>query len=203
LRTRNAPTVPVVNSASPYRTLADLLDAAHAKLGELTLASFGPATAFQVAFKTLKHAANVNMTFLPYSDAAPVINVLLGDHVTSGLTTYSTASERLNAGKLRSLATPSRTRIEPLPEIPTVADTATKALSWTTGWLAPAKTPIEKLARLSDWLTAALQLPEPKAKLLPLGLYPAGVCGAHFAAVLRRRYNDYGRVVRESNIKAD
>jgi hypothetical protein len=94
----------------------------------LTLASFGPVTAFQVAFKTLMHAANANMTFLPYSVAAPVINVLLGDHVTSGLTTYSTASEQLNAGKLRSIAPPSRTRIEPLPEVPTVAECGYKGV---------------------------------------------------------------------------
>ena len=58
----NSPTVIVVNSASPYRTLADLLDAARAKPGELTLAGSG---LFYIAFEMLKHTANLNMTFVP------------------------------------------------------------------------------------------------------------------------------------------
>jgi Tripartite tricarboxylate transporter family receptor len=47
------PTVIVVNSASPYRTLADLMNAARAKPGELTLAATGPATPAQIAFEML------------------------------------------------------------------------------------------------------------------------------------------------------
>jgi tripartite-type tricarboxylate transporter receptor subunit TctC len=43
------PFVIMVNSASPYRTLANLIDGAHAKPGELTLAASGPATATHIA----------------------------------------------------------------------------------------------------------------------------------------------------------
>ena len=39
----SSPQVVVVNSASPYQTLGDLLIAARAKPGELTFASVGPA----------------------------------------------------------------------------------------------------------------------------------------------------------------
>jgi tripartite-type tricarboxylate transporter receptor subunit TctC len=199
----NAPSVLVVNSASPYRTLTDLLDAARAKPRELTLASYGPATAQQIAFETLQRAADVNMTFLPYPGAAPVINALLGDHVTSGLATYSTASEQLNAGKLRGLATLSRTRIEPLPEVPTVAEYGYKdvELDYWLGMLAPAKTPKKRILELADWFTAALQLPTLRTKLVPLGLYTVGVCGSDFAARFRKQYDDFGRVIREANIK--
>ena len=70
----NSPTVIVVNSASPYRTLADLLDAARAKPGDLTLASTG---IFQVAIEMLKRAANVNLTYVPYAGNAPASNALL------------------------------------------------------------------------------------------------------------------------------
>jgi tripartite-type tricarboxylate transporter receptor subunit TctC len=200
-----APTVLVVNSASPYRTLADLLDAARAKPHELTLASFGPATAQQIAFETLRRAANVNMIYLPYPGAAPVINALLGDHVTSGLATYSTASEQLDAGKLRSLATLSRKRIEPLPDVPTVGELGYKDVEqdYWIGMLAPAKTPRERILQLAGWFTAALQLPALSGKLAPLGLYPAGTCGTDFAALLRKQYEDFGRAIRAANIKAD
>jgi tripartite-type tricarboxylate transporter receptor subunit TctC len=53
----------------------------------------------------LKRAANVDMTFLPYPGNTPAVTALLGAHVTTVLTTYSTASEQLSAGTLRALAT--------------------------------------------------------------------------------------------------
>jgi tripartite-type tricarboxylate transporter receptor subunit TctC len=201
----SAPTVIVVNGASPYRTLADLLNAARAKPGYLTLASPGPASAFQIAFEMLRRAANVNMTFLPYPGGAPAVNALLGQHVTSVFASYSTASEQLKAGKLRALATASRTRIEALTEVPTVAESGYKdyELDFWLGVLAPAKTPKETVSQLAGWFTAALQAPELRAKLVPLGLYSVGMCGADFAALLRKQYDDFGRVIREAKIKAE
>jgi len=201
----SAPTVIVVNTASPYRTLGDLLSAARAKPGDLTMASFGPATAFEIAFAMLKRAANVNMTFLPYPGVAPAINALLGEHVTSVFGSYSTASEQLKSGRLRALATATRARIEPLPEVPTVAEFGYKdyELDYWLGMLAPAMTPKEKISQLADWFTAALQAPEFSAKLAPLGLFPVGMCGADFAVLLRKQYADFGRVIREANIKAE
>lgn len=201
----NAPTVIVVSATSPYRTLADLLSAARSKPGDLTLASYGPATAFHVAFERLRRMANVDMTFLPYPGNAPAVTALLGEHVTSVFTSYSTAAEQLNAGKLRALATASRTRIDTLPEVPTVAESGYKdyELSYWLGLLAPAKTPRERVSQLAGWFTAALQSPELTAKFAPLGLYPDGTCGRDFAVLLRKQNDEFGRVIRESNIKAD
>jgi tripartite-type tricarboxylate transporter receptor subunit TctC len=201
----SVPTVILVNGESPYRTLTDLLDAARSKPGDLTLASIGPATAFHIAFEMLRRAANINMTFLPYPGAAPAVNALLGQHVSSAFASYSTASEQLNAGKLRALAVATRTRIEPMPNVPTVAETGYKdyELDYWFGVLAPAKTRKETVSQLAGWFTAALQAPEFKAKLVPLGLYSVGMCGADFAALLRKQYDDFGRVIREANIKAE
>jgi tripartite-type tricarboxylate transporter receptor subunit TctC len=201
----NAPTVIAVNEASPYRSLADLLKAARAKPGDLTIASFGPATAFQIGFEMLKRAADVNMTFLPYPGVAPAINALLGGHVTSVFASYSTASEQLKAAKLRALATAARARIELLPDVPTVAESGYKdyELDYWLGMLAPANTPKDKISQLAGWFTAALHAPEFKAKLAPLGLFPVGICGAEFGALLRKQYDDFGRVIRDANIKAE
>jgi tripartite-type tricarboxylate transporter receptor subunit TctC len=201
----SAPTVIVVNTASPYRTLGDLLRSARAKPGDLTMASFGPATAFEIAFAMLKRAANVNMTFLPYPGVAPAINALLGEHVTSVFGSYSTASEQLKSGKLRALATAARARIEPLPDVPTVAEFGFKdyELDYWLGMLAPATTPKERISQLAGWFTAALQAPEFRAKLAPLGLFPVGMCGVDFGALLRKQYADFGRVIREANIAAE
>jgi tripartite-type tricarboxylate transporter receptor subunit TctC len=73
----SSPTVISVNNASPYRTLANLLDAARSKPGDLTLAASGPASPFQIGFEMLKRVAKVDMTFVPYPGAAPAVNALL------------------------------------------------------------------------------------------------------------------------------
>jgi tripartite-type tricarboxylate transporter receptor subunit TctC len=69
------------------------------------------------------------------------------------------------------------------------------------GVLAPAKTPKETVSQLASWFTAAMQVPEVRAKLVVQGLYPAVTCGADFAALLHKEYDEFGRVIRESNIK--
>jgi tripartite-type tricarboxylate transporter receptor subunit TctC len=70
-------TVITVSGASPYRTLADLIDAARDKPGELTVASTGPGGVHHIAAEMFKRAAKVNMTYIPYPGAAPQINVTL------------------------------------------------------------------------------------------------------------------------------
>src|SRR5262245_52116000 len=108
----NSPLVIVVNSASPYRTLGDLLGAAHAKPGELTLAAVGPGTASHIGFEVLKRAAKVDIIFVPYLGNAPAISALMGQHVTSALTGYTVVAEQLKSGKLRALTSATRTRSE-------------------------------------------------------------------------------------------
>jgi tripartite-type tricarboxylate transporter receptor subunit TctC len=201
----SSPTIIVVNSASPYRTLADLIAAARARPGEVTLASVGPGSPFHLGFEVLKQAAKVEMTFVPYPGNAPSVNALLGGHVTSMFGTYPNVAEQLKAGKLRALAVATRTRIEQLPDVPTVAESGYKDYevdAWF-GVFAPAKTPAETLSQLAGWFTAALALPEVKDKLAMQGLFPVGTCGADFAAHLRKQYDDYGRVIREAHIKAE
>jgi len=68
--------------------------------------------------------------------------------------------------------------------------------------LAPAKTSKDRVSQLSGWFAAATQVAEVREKLVVQGLYPVVTCGADFAADLHRQYVDYGRVIREANIKA-
>jgi len=201
----DAPTVLTVNGASPYRRLADLIDAARAKPREITLATIGPGGTFRIGFEKLKRAANVDMTFVPYPGLAPAVNALLGAHVSSVFSTYSTVSEQVNAGKLRALATGSPARIEPLPRVPTVAESGYpdyEVDQWFGLW-APAKTPKEAVTQLAGWFTAALQTPEIKRKLVAQALFPVGTCGTGFASYLSKRYDDYGRAIREAHINAE
>jgi tripartite-type tricarboxylate transporter receptor subunit TctC len=200
-----SPLVFVVNSASPFHTLSELLAAARNRPGELTMAGSGPATGTHIGFEQLKRAANVDMTYVPFAGGGPVVNALLGNHVASGLDDYGLIGEHLNSGKLRALAVAPRTRIEPLPDVPTVEESGFPGYEtdiWY-GLVAPAKTPKEKIVQFIDWLKGALRDPAVRAKLAAVGLYPVGTCGADFGAHIRKQYDEYGHIIREANIKAE
>jgi tripartite-type tricarboxylate transporter receptor subunit TctC len=199
-----SPAVFFVSSASPYRTLADLLDAARAKPGELSMASIGPGSSFQIGFATFTAAAKVAITFVPYAGSAPVANAVLGQHVTAGFTGYAVVAEQLKAGALRPLAVATLKRFEPLPDVPTFDELGFKKLE-VDNWfavIAPAKTPKATIDELSGWFAAALEVPEVKAKLALQGLYPVGMCGAAFDQFVRKRYDEYGEAIRASGLKA-
>jgi tripartite-type tricarboxylate transporter receptor subunit TctC len=201
----NTPSVIIVNTASPYHTLADLFDAARAKPGELSLAGTGPLTAFHIEFEALKRAAKVDMTFVPYPGGGPASNALLGEHVTSVMITYPSVAEYIKAGKLRALAALAPTRIDQLPDVPTLAESgySNYDLNAWYGLVVPAKTPSVTVSQLADWFTAAMRVPEVKEKLGAQGLFPIGVCGTDFGAFLRKEYDRWGRAILDSKIKAE
>jgi len=198
------PMVLVVNGSSSYRTLSDFVDAARKKPGALTLATL-PGSLFHIAFEMLKRATHADIALVPYTGAAPAVTALLGGHVTSAFVNYLEIAEQLKTHKLRALATTSPSRIELLPEVPTVAESGygdIEAEGWT-GVFAPAKTPKDIIAQLSSWFDASLRTPEIRQRLVDQGEFPAGICGVDFAAFLRKQYDDYGQVIRNANIKAE
>jgi tripartite-type tricarboxylate transporter receptor subunit TctC len=196
------PLVLVVTGSSPYRTLADLIAAARAKPGELAFASGGPASSLHIAIEVLKRAAGINVNYVPYPGTAPAINALLGGHVTAVFADYPTVVSQLASGSLRGLVTTSHARVEPLKEVPTLAETGLSRYEAEIfyGIVAPAKTPAEALGQLSGWFAAALRDPDMKPKLDKQGLFPVGKCGAEFGVYLRKQVEEYSRVIREANI---
>jgi tripartite-type tricarboxylate transporter receptor subunit TctC len=201
----SSPQLIMVNSTSPHGTLNDLIAAARSKPGELSFASVGPATTQHIGIEQFRRLANINVTYVPYTGGAPAVTALLGGHVTAVLGNYSEAVEHLNAGTLRALVSLARERIAPLPNVPSVAELGFKDYEvevWF-GVVAPAKTPKETVAQLATWFKTAMQAPDVKPKLLNLGLYPVGTCGDDFAAYVLKQYDTYGRIIRESNMKAE
>ena len=198
------PIVLVVNGASPYRSVADLVAAARAKPGELSLAA-APASSLQIAFEVLKRAANIDMTFVPYAGTAPAINALAGGHVTAVMADYPTVVSQLQSGNMRALVTASQARVELLPDVPTFAEGGLGKYEANIfyGLVAPAKTPADAISHLTGAFTAALKAADMKPKLAKQGLLPVGTCGADFGAYLRKQFEEYAQVIREANIKAE
>jgi tripartite-type tricarboxylate transporter receptor subunit TctC len=200
-----SPGVLAVSSKAPYHTLNEFLTESRTKPGELTMAASGPATGFHIGFEQLKLATKVNITFVPFTGSAPAVNALLGEHVVSAFADYGAVAEQLRAGTLRALATSSSTRIEALPDVPTVAESGYKdyqAEFWY-GIVARAPAPASTLSQLQKWFTAALNDSEVRAKLIGIGLYPVSSCGRDFGAFIRTQFDAYGRVTREAGIKGE
>jgi tripartite-type tricarboxylate transporter receptor subunit TctC len=199
------PMLLIVDGAAPYRSVADLVAAARARPGELTLGGTGPATSVQIAFEKLRRAADADITFVPYPGAAPAVTAVLGAHVTSAFVPYVVVAEHLQAGKLRALAVAARHRTEALPDLPTIAEAGYAGVEselWN-GLVAPARTPKAALSQLTGWFSAALQAPEIRAKLILQGQFPVGICGDEFAALIRKQYEENGRVIRAAGMKAE
>jgi tripartite-type tricarboxylate transporter receptor subunit TctC len=146
--------------------------------------------------------ANVDMIYVPYSGVAPAVNALLGEHVTSIITSYSSAAEQFKAGMLRALALTTKARIDALPNVPTVAESGYPDYGEETwfGLFAPARTPREIVSQIGEWFSTAVRTPEATQRLAIQGLYPRAICGADFAAVVRWDYDEFGRIVREAKI---
>jgi len=201
----NSPVVFVVNRASPYRTLADLLTAARAKPHAVTIGGVGPGTVGQIAVEALKRTADVDVIFVAYPGNPPAVTALLGGHIDAVITGYPVIAGLVKSGELRAIATTTAARIEPLPDLPTVAESGYRdyGFEFWMGIVAPARTPAETISLLSGWFTGALRQPDTKTKLASQGLYPTGVCGAEFGAFLRKEYDVYGRIIRDANIKLE
>ncbi len=199
----DSPQVLVVNSKSPFRTLAEFVDAARAKPGELSISTVGPNTTQHIAVERFKRAAGINLTYVPFTGGAPAINALLGGHVSAVLQNYSEAGPQVKAGALRALAVPSPERVPPLPDVPTIIESGYKdfiADVWF-GLVAPARTPQPIIAQYIEWFGSAIEAPDVKEKLTAHALYPNRRCGPDFAAHIQRQVDQFTRVIAELGLK--
>jgi tripartite-type tricarboxylate transporter receptor subunit TctC len=198
----------VVSASSPYRSLPELIAAARQKPGEVTMA-INPGSITHMGMEALKRAANVSMPVV----SAPGANTALGNspsllavvngQATWSMHTYQNSMVQIKDGKARALAVASRQRLQALPDIPTVSEAGYKDydLDFWDGVFAPTGTPKERIGQLMSWFGEAAQQPEVKTKIGPEAFMPVGVCGADFVAGIRKQHDEYGRIIREGNIK--
>ena len=198
------PMVLVVQSASPYRKLDDLIGAARERPGALQMAA-APNSSLQVAYEVLKRSAKIDMTFVPFAGTAPAINSLMGGHVTAVFADYPTVIGHLKSGTLRALLTASSKRVPDLPDTPTFVEaghTRHEAEIFY-GIVTPAKTPPDALKQLQDLFAVAIKAPDVQPKLASQGLFAVGTCGVPFGDYMRKMMEEYTRVISETGMKAN
>jgi tripartite-type tricarboxylate transporter receptor subunit TctC len=196
------PVVLVVRADAPYKTLADLVNAAKAKPGEVTMASAGSGTIGQLTGELLAREAKVKFLHVPYKGAGPALTDILGGNVQFAFLTVPPILSMIKANRLRALAVTSEKRIAALPNVPTVSDSGHKGFvtaSWY-GLVGPAKLPEPIVAAINSEVQKVLKQPDVIAKLDAEGNLPLGGTPDRFAALIRTEHAKWGAVVRDAGI---
>jgi tripartite-type tricarboxylate transporter receptor subunit TctC len=133
-----------------------------------------------------------------------MLNDLIGGQVQFGFDGISSSIGHIRNGRLRALGVSTATRVEQLPELPTVGEFVPGyEASGTSGLGAPRNTPKEIIEVLNRELNAGLADPGIRARLLDLGNEPLALSPAAYAKVLADDTEKWGRVIREGHIKPE
>jgi len=198
------PGVMEVNPAVPAKTIPEFIAYAKANPGKINLASSGPGTVSHVAGELFKMMAGVDMLHVPYRGAAPALTDLISGQVQVMILPIISSIEHLKAGRLRALGVTTATRLEVVPDIPTVAEflPGYEVSDWT-GIGVPRGTPVEIVDRLSAEINAGLDNPKIKARLAELGSLLMPMSRAEFGKMIAAETENWAKVVASAGIKPE
>src|SRR4051812_45497762 len=160
------PTVLVVRTDGPYKTVKDFVDAAKANPGKINYSSSGVYGTLHVSMEIFANAAGIKLFHVPYQGGGPAVTALLGGQVEALASGPAAAIAQIRGGKMRALASWSSERLALLPEIPTFKELGYDAefYIWT-GVFAPATTPPHILSRIRTAVKQAATSAEFKAAM--------------------------------------
>jgi tripartite-type tricarboxylate transporter receptor subunit TctC len=146
----------------------------------------------------------VDVVQVHYRGSGPALPDLIGGQVQAMFDPVASSIGHIRAGKLRPLAVTTATRLEVLPDIPTVGDFVPgyEASGWY-GIGAPKNTPAEIVDRLHAEINAALADPKMKARFADLGGTVLPGSPADFVKLIAEETEKWGKVIRAANIKAE
>jgi tripartite-type tricarboxylate transporter receptor subunit TctC len=194
-----------VNPQVPVHSVAELIALANKKPGELNYGSPGTGTPPHLASELFSRGANLKVVHVPYAGASAAMLDLIAGRLTFTFGTLNVQLPQVKAGKIRALAVTSATRLEALPEIPTVAESGLPGFEYA-GWLgiaAPAGTPAPIIERLQREIAVILLTDEACQYFASYGREPVASTPAAFAAFIRAEHVKWGQVIRSSSIKAE
>jgi tripartite-type tricarboxylate transporter receptor subunit TctC len=204
-RTAQQPLALVVNPSVPANTVQELVALARKNPGKLNYGSAGNGGISHLVPEMFKSATNTFIVHIPYRGSAPAFTDLLAGQVQIMAESIPQASQYVKQGKLRALAVTGRERNAALPDLPTFAEAGIKGLEVVGfyGILAPAGTPKDVVARLSDAFKQVLDNPEIRSKMTAQGADPAFLGSDAFAAYLAAQMPVWAKAVRDSGTKLD
>lgn len=202
------PLVLVVNQASPYKSLQDVLEASKVKAGGLSSASAGSGTSQHLSLELLAFRSGVKFTHIPYKGSGPAIQDVIGGQVDMMFDTTVVAGPHIQGGKLRAIAVTSAKRLASLPDVPTMAESGLpglvdfEVLSWQ-AIFAPAGTPAPIVKRLHDEIERILSEPDMRAKIKGFGMEPAQMTSAQITSFQQVEVAKWAQLIKAAGIKVD
>jgi tripartite-type tricarboxylate transporter receptor subunit TctC len=196
-----SPNVMVVNPSVPAKTIPEFIAYAKANPGKINMASSGIGTSPHVAGELFKMMTGVDMVHVPYRGAGPGLTDLLSGQVQVMIPSTSASIAYIRSGRLHPLAVTTSTRLEVLPDIPTVGEFVPgyEASGWF-GIGAPKNTPAEIVDELNKEINAGLADPKMKARIADLGGTVLGGTSADFGRLIADETEKWSRVVKFANL---
>lgn len=191
-----------VSESSPYQGLADVLDDARKRPGQVRYMSTGPQGAVHVAMEYLCRLADVHMVHVPYKGEALALPDLLERRLELGFLTALSARAHVDTGRLRVLATPGHRRIATRPQWPTVQEQgfAGYVVPIWNGFFVPAATPPAIVRRLGDAVVQLLRDDGLRATLQKQGVTVTGQGAADYERFLQAERGRWKKMIEDSQV---
>src|SRR5262249_11030855 len=198
------PQVMEVNPSFPAKTVPEFIAYANANPGKINFASAGSGSVAHLTGELFKMMAGVNMLHVPYRGAPAALTDLIGGQVHVMFDNMPSAIEHIRAGKLRPLAVTATTRLESLPDVPTVDDFVPgfETSAWA-GIGAPRNTPVEIVDKLNREVNACLADLKIKARIADLGGMVLALSPPEYGKRIVEETAKWAKVVKFSGAKPD
>ncbi|HTP95875.1 MAG TPA: tripartite tricarboxylate transporter substrate binding protein [Burkholderiales bacterium] len=194
-----------VNPQLPIETVADLVQYAKGRPGQLSYGSPGSGTPPHMASELFRIMAKIDAVHVPYKGGAAALLDLIGGRLAYTFENLALQMPQVRAGKIRAVAVTGAARLASLPNVPTVAESGLPGyeyMSWM-GVGAPAKTPRAIVARLHAEIAKILQTSDAREWLAAQGAEPGGDSPEAFGVYIKAEYARWGPIIREAGIKSD
>jgi tripartite-type tricarboxylate transporter receptor subunit TctC len=192
----------VVNPAVPAQSLKQFI--AFAQTKPLNYSSPGLGNGLQLITEYFNVKAGTHMQHVPYKGAGPALVAVLGGEAQATFTTATIGTPHIKAGRLRTYGYSGATRVDALPDVPTLAEAGLPGFHIDTGWhgwFAPAKTPDAITARLHSEIVKALEAKELRDFLLVNGYQPVAEPPAAFRKTFEADIKRWGEIARLAKIE--
>jgi len=199
------PLLLVVPPQIAVNSVQDLVSYAKANAGKTFFASSGSGSPAHLAGEIFKGVTGTEVKHVPYKGGGPAMLALMANEVQFGFETIPSAIGHARSGKLKGLGVTSERRSGAAPDLPTMQEAGLRnfaVTSWA-GLLAPAGTPRDVMAKLTEATIASLNSPTVKAALAADGAEPGGGTPAEFSKFMADELKTWGEVVRTSGAKVD
>ncbi|WP_206930648.1 Bug family tripartite tricarboxylate transporter substrate binding protein [Roseococcus thiosulfatophilus] len=168
----------VVNARRPWQNFNELVAAARANPGRISMGSSGTGTISHLTLSSINRAAGMDITHVPYRGGGPAIVDLVAGNIDMMFDVIPALMPHVREGRFRALAVGSAERVTYVPElrdVPGIAELLPQAGIDMQSWYAvnvPARTPAPVIARLHQVLTQIARSDEFKGRMEPLGFTP-------------------------------